>query len=345
MLTLGIETSCDETACAVLENSSNIRSNVISSSLAQHRQFGGVVPEIASRHSLEAIDLVYLKALRDAKLAAKDLDLIAVTKGPGLIGSIFVGVSFAKALSFALDLPIVGVNHIEAHLEANFIGKRKPKCFVGLVVSGGHTSLIRCEEDRYDLLGETVDDAIGEAYDKVAKLLGLGYPGGPEVDRLAREGDPGEFLFTKPKQKGKFDFSFSGVKTAALHQIQASPKKFKSQKVLKSFCASFQEAVMSWVTQKTILACVDSGIKAVAVGGGVSANSRLRKMLTEACRKNGVQLYLPEFKFTTDNAAMIARMGYTLYKRGVRSKLNFEANPSLKMGDRTNNYNKIRDGQ
>src|SRR3989338_7922137 len=220
MYTLGIETSCDETACAILKGGNQILANVISSSLNRHKPFGGVVPEIASRHCLEAIDVVYQETLRGARLKPNRIDLIAVTQGPGLIGSIFVGVSFAKALSFALDIPLVGVNHIEAHLEANFIGKKKPSQFIGLIVSGGHTSLVRYQNGHYHLLGETIDDAIGEAYDKVAKILGLGYPGGPVIDRLAQSGNPKAFSFTKPKQDGRFDFSFSGIKTAVLNLVE-----------------------------------------------------------------------------------------------------------------------------
>src|SRR3989338_2600446 len=231
MYTLGIETSCDETACAVLKNGDGILANVISSSLAKHRPFGGVVPEIASRHCLEAIDLVYQKALSKARLKPKHIDLIAVTQGPGLIGSIFVGVSFAKALSFSLDIPLIGVNHIEAHLEANFIAAKKPKTYIGLIVSGGHTSLVAYRNNKYHLLGETIDDAIGEAYDKVAKILGLGYPGGPIIDRLAaarlpagrQEGNPKAISFTKPKQEGRFDFSFSGIKTAVYNLYHENP--------------------------------------------------------------------------------------------------------------------------
>ena len=247
MYTLGIETSCDETACAVLEGGDRILANVISSSLARHKPFGGVVPEIASRHCLEAIDLVYQRALRKARIRPEHIDLIAVTRGPGLIGSIFVGVSFAKALSYALNIPFVGVNHLEAHLEANFIGTKKPRTFVGLIVSGGHTSLVCVRSNRYRLLGETVDDAIGEAYDKVAKILGLGYPGGPVIDRLAQSGNGKEFSFTKPKQDGPFDFSFSGIKTAVLNHYECHRKKFLSEDYLKNFCAAFQEAVMGWV--------------------------------------------------------------------------------------------------
>ena len=336
MYTLGIETSCDETACAILKNRDDVLANVISSSLVRHRPFGGVVPEIASRHCLEAIDVVYERTLRKARLEPKQIDLIAVTQGPGLIGSIFVGVSFAKALSFALDVPLIGVNHIEAHLEANFIGQKKHHTFIGLIVSGGHTALLRYEKDRYRLLGETVDDAIGEAYDKVAKILNLGYPGGPVIDRLAQTGNPKSFSFTKPKQDGEFDFSFSGIKTAVLNLYEREKRKFRSEAFLRDFCASFQAHVMRWITQKTFLACEEQKVRCIVVGGGVSANSKLRSLLSEEAELRGIRLFLPPLALTTDNAAMIARLGYAQFKQGRRSDFTMTADPSLKIGGEAN---------
>ncbi len=330
--TLGIETSCDETSCAVLAGPDKILSNVISSSLKRHQPFGGVVPEIASRHALEAIDIVYREALRQAKLKPSEIDLIAVTRGPGLIGSIFVGVSFAKALSFSLDVPLIGVNHIEAHLEANFIGQKRPARFIGLVVSGGHTALVRVSGNHYRVLGETVDDAIGEAYDKAAKILGLGYPGGPVIDRLAQRGNPKGISFTKPKQDRPLDFSFSGIKTAVLYHYEKEKKKFRSQKYVKDFCASFQEHVMKWTVEKTLLACEQERLKAIVVGGGVSANSRLRALLGEEADQRGIKLFIPPFALTADNAAMIARRGLSLYKNGARSDFRMAAYPNLKIG-------------
>src|SRR3989338_306533 len=329
MLTLGIETSCDETACAVIENANIIRASVVSSSLTLHQPFGGVVAEIASRHALEAIDLVYGETLKKAKAKPEDVDLISVTVGPGLIGSLFVGVSFAKALSFALDIPFVGVNHIEAHLEVNFLGKRRPGKYIGVVVSGGHTSILKMSGENYHLLGETIDDAIGEAYDKVSKILGLGYPGGPLIDKLAREGNPKTFSFTKPKQEGDYNFSFSGIKTAALHLYQREKNRSHSEQYLKDFCASFQEAVVRWVVGKACLACEKEGIKTVVIGGGVSANSRLRELFTEECKKRRDQLFLPERAWTTDNAVMIALLGYRKYRKGIRSDFKTVADPSL----------------
>lgn len=334
MYTLGIETSCDETACAVLKNDKHILSNVVTSSLAKHQKFGGVVPEIASRHSLEAIDYVYHRALKEAGIDQTQIDLIAVTRGPGLIGSIFVGVSFAKALSFSIGAPLIGVNHIEAHLEANFISNPKPASFIGLIVSGGHTSLLRFRRGRYQLIGETVDDAIGEAYDKVAKILGLGYPGGPIIDRLAQKGNSKVFTFTKPKQAGQFDFSFSGIKTAVLRLCGRNPLTQKGEGVfVEDLSASFQETVVRWIVDKTMLACQREKMKNIVVGGGVSANSRLRQLLKEECEKNGIKLYLPPFELTTDNAAMIARLGYSLFQKGKRSEYQMTADPGLKIGE------------
>ncbi len=334
MITLGIETSCDETSCAILENGNKIRSNIISSSLAKHQPFGGVVPEIASRHSLQAIHAVYKTSLSEAKVQSNDIGLIAVTQGPGLVGSLLVGVSFAKSLAFALDCPIIGVHHLEAHLAANFILRKKPKKpFIGLIVSGGHTSLVLVKGSSYEELGATVDDAIGEAYDKTAKILDLGYPGGPVIDRLAQEGNPKAYFFTKPKVDGKFNFSFSGIKTAILHLVKGANGNQKRSpwkgKKLKDLCASFQFAVTSWIIEKTLNACEEKGINTIVVGGGVSANSRLRKVLEQECHLRGYEFFIPPLSLTLDNGAMIARLGYERYRKGFRSNLSLIANPSL----------------
>ncbi len=396
MYTLGIETSCDETACAVLKNDRQILANVVTSSLAKHKAFGGIVPEIASRHCLEAIDYVYQQALDEADIDQNQIDLIAVTRGPGLIGSIFIGVSFAKALSFSIGVPLIGVNHIEAHLEANFISHPKPASFIGLIVSGGHASILCFRRNRYELLGETIDDAIGEAYDKVAKILGLGYPGGPLIDRLAQKGNSKAFSFTKPKQDGKFDFSFSGIKTAVLRLCEqkkflpplwgkvrmgvdsemippplSSPIRHKTRRdsstphknrrlrppaekrfgtdcanafwrtrgeenFVADLCASFQETVIRWIVDKTILACETEKMKNIVVGGGVSANSRLRQLFQEEAGMNRINLLIPPFELTTDNAAMIARLGYSLFKKGKHSEYQMTADPSLRIGEETN---------
>lgn len=331
MLTLGIETSCDETSCAVLENGNKILSNIVSSSFAKHKPFGGVVPEIASRHCLEQIDFVFREALRWAKVSRKDLNLVAVTYGPGLVGSLLVGLSFAKALAYELKIPFIGVNHLEGHLSANFIENSPPEGpFVGLTVSGGHTELTYHRGKSVELLGSTVDDAVGEAYDKTAKLLGLGYPGGPIIDRLAREGDPRAYRFSKPKQEGRFDFSFSGIKTAVLYLVNR--ERIFGEK-LKDLCASFQEAVARWLTEKTIAACRQKKAKEIVVGGGVSANSRLRHLLAEEAEPYRIRVRFPSLPLTQDNAAMIARRGWELYKQGRRSKWTLSAKPDLKIGE------------
>ncbi len=335
MLTLGIETSCDETSCAVLENGNRILSNVVSSSLAKHKPFGGVVPEIASRHCLEQIDFVFKTALRKTKVAEKDLGLIAVTQGPGLVGSLLVGLSFAKALAYQLGIPFVGVNHLEGHLAANFIGRPLPRHpYIGLIVSGGHTELTVHRNGSVKILGSTVDDAVGEAYDKSAKLLGLGYPGGPLIDRLAQKGNPQAFRFTKPRQEGRFDFSFSGIKTAVRNVI-ASPvcSAPRNDRILNDLCASFQETVVGWLVEKTIDACRTQKVKEVVVGGGVSANSRLRRLLGEEARPYGIRVWFPPLALTVDNAAMIARRGWELYRNGKRSDWKISALPNMRIGE------------
>lgn len=334
MFTLGIETSCDETSCAVLRGKDEILSNIVSSSLFKHKKFGGVVPEIASRHCMEQIQCVFEEALQEAGIQPKDLGLVAVTKGPGLIGSLLVGVAFAKAVAYQLGIPFVGVNHMEAHLVANFFGVEEPKRFIGLLVSGGHTMLTFCEEGKIHILGETVDDAVGEAYDKVAKIMGLSYPGGPVLDKLARKGNPSVFHFTKPKQEGRFNFSFSGVKTAVLYQFQ-DPKTGKANSAApsqKDMAASFQHAVIGWLVEKAIDAAEFKKIKDIAVGGGVSANAYLREKLTRDGAEKGIKVWFPPLELSTDNAAMIARRGFELHKRGIRSSLNMTGNPALTIG-------------
>jgi N6-L-threonylcarbamoyladenine synthase len=330
-LTLGIETSCDETSCAVLQGKDLLLSNVISSSLFRHKKFGGVVPEIASRHCMEQIQCVFEESLREAKIQASDLDLIAVTQGPGLIGSLLVGVSFAKALAYQLNIPIVGVNHMEAHLVANFFGAKEPKRFIGLLVSGGHTMLTFCKKGKIHILGETVDDAVGEAYDKVAKILGLSYPGGPILDKLAKTGNPRAVHFTKPKQDNRFAFSFSGIKTAVLYLVQdfKTGKRKTGAPSVKDIIASFQHAVIGWLVEKAIDAAKFKKVTDIVVGGGVSANSYLREKLTRDAATQGIKVWFPPFMLSTDNAAMIARRGFELHKQGKRSKLNMTGNPGL----------------
>jgi N6-L-threonylcarbamoyladenine synthase len=329
--TLGIETSCDETSCSVVKDGTKILSNVVSSSLFRHKKFGGVVPEIASRHSMEQIQCVFHEALEEAKIKPKDLDLIAVTQGPGLIGSLFVGVSFAKALAYELGIPLIGVNHMEAHLVANFFGQPEPKRYVGLLVSGGHTMLTFCEKGKIHILGETVDDAVGEAYDKVAKILGLRYPGGPILDKLAREGNPRAVPFTRPKQDNRFDFSFSGVKTAVLYRVK-DPKTGQPKPdapSTKDIAASFQYAAIGWLIEKALDAAEFKGVKDIVVGGGVSANSYLRAKLTRDGAAQRIKVWFPPFVLSTDNAAMIARRGFELCKQGHRSSYKMTGNPGL----------------
>ena len=333
MLTLGIETSCDETSCAVVKNGTKILSNVVSSSLFRHKKFGGVVPEIASRHCMEQIQCVFHEALEEAKIKPKDLDLVAVTQGPGLIGSLFVGVSFAKALAYELGIPLIGVNHMEAHLVANFFDRPVPKKYIGLLVSGGHTMLTFCEKGKIHVLGETVDDAVGEAYDKVAKIMGLGYPGGPIIDQLSKKGDFKAVQFTRPKQDDRFAFSFSGVKTAVLYLVK-DPKTGKPRPDAPSkedIAASFQYAVISWLVEKALDACEYKGVKDIVVGGGVSANSYLREKLARDAKVQGIEVRFPPFSLSTDNAAMIARRGWELHKKGKRSKFTMTGDPALQI--------------
>ncbi len=350
MLTLGIETSCDETSCAVLKGARQILSNIVSSSLFRHKPFGGVVPEIASRHCLEQVDIVFKEALKEAKVKPEDLDVIAVTQGPGLIGSLLVGVCFAKSLSYQLKIPLVAVNHLEAHLVAPFLRYQvprgepvplvpgtvvPPRRFLGLLVSGGHTCLTLHKKTHTVLLGETVDDAVGEAYDKVAKILGLGYPGGPILDKLAYEGDPEKFHFTKPKQKNPFDFSFSGIKTAVLYAVQKErvrgSQKSLSRPLICDMAASFQQACVKWLVEKTLAAAENQKVKDIVVGGGVSANSLLRKVLTEEGKKRSLRVWFPPLSLTTDNAAMIARRGLELYRQGKRAAFDLTGDPNLKV--------------
>ncbi len=330
-MTLGIETSCDETSCSVLRGKDTLLSNVVSSSLFRHKKFGGVVPEIASRHCMEQIQCVFEEALRQAQCGAQDLNLIAVTQGPGLIGSLLVGVSFAKALGYQLGIPVVGVNHMEAHLVANFFGQKEPKRFIGLLVSGGHTMLTFCQQGKIKILGETIDDAVGEAYDKVAKILGLTYPGGPVIDKLAREGNAATVRFTRPKLDERFSFSFSGIKTAVLYQVRDPKTGQPNPKApsVKDMAASFQQAVIGWLVEKALDAADLKKVKDIVVGGGVSANTYLREKLTRDAAARGIKVWFPPFVLSTDNGAMIARRGFELHKNGVRSKLNMTGDPGL----------------
>lgn len=333
MVTLGIETSCDETAVAIVEGG-KVLSSEISSSVHLHSCYGGVVPEIASRFHTEYIYSVLKKALRDASKKIEDIDLVAVTQGPGLPGSLLVGIAFAKAISFSKEVPIIGVNHLHAHIQSCFLTEggenriREMFPFVGVVVSGGHTSIYVCKSlDDFALIGRTKDDAVGEAFDKVAKLLGLGYPGGPVVEKKASDFS-GEEKIDFPrallKEKDDLDFSFSGIKTAVMYYWKDSDK---SEHEKEKICSSFQEAVVDVLDKKLSRAVEISGIKRLAVGGGVINNGALRERLVSSSGDKGIELYLPPREYCADNAAMIAAFGETLYNGGGRSDLFLNAQP------------------
>jgi N6-L-threonylcarbamoyladenine synthase len=334
MRVLAIETSCDDTGAAVVSNGRKILSNIVSSQVSIHQKYGGVVPELASRRHIECIVPIVTEALETAKMTLKEIDGIAVTHGPGLVGSLLVGLSFAKSLSFVTGLPFVGVNHIEAHLSAIFLDKNPPKFpFVGLVVSGGHTSLFRVDGfGRYKRLGQTRDDAAGEAFDKVGKLLGLGYPGGPIIDELSKTGDPKAVRFPRASLgKDSSDFSFSGLKTAVVNYVKARPESPEgySKDLIRDIVSSFQEAVVDILVKKTLHAAQNQGLKRVVLSGGVAANCRLREKMEEEASQHKVKLYLPSPSFCTDNAAMVGVVGYEYLKRGIRSPLSLNAFSNL----------------
>jgi N6-L-threonylcarbamoyladenine synthase len=322
MLILGIESSCDETAAAVVEDGVKILSNVISSQIAVHSPYGGVVPELASRKHVEAILPVMARALSEARIEGGDVDAIAVTQGPGLVGALLVGLSAGKAMAYALQKPLVAVNHLEGHMHAAFLG-RTPlnEPFICLVVSGGHTALYRVTPDgRSSLLGATRDDAAGEAFDKVAKLLGLGYPGGVVIDQLAVKGNPHAFQFPKAYlEKDSLQFSFSGIKTAVanfVRRFERVPSVGEGEPYrLEDLVASFQEAVVDVLVTKTVRAARMTRLSNVAVVGGVAANRRLRQRLEEELSVEGLKLYLPPLSFCTDNAVMIAAAAHSIWKR------------------------------
>ena len=336
MLTLGIETSCDETSVSITDKH-KVLSNIVSSSVEFHKRYGGVVPEIASRYHVEYIMPVFSKALAKSGKSLGDIKLIAVTNGPGLVGALLTGISLAKSLSYSRKIPIIGVNHVLAHLYSAFLNEgRKPKFpFVGLVVSGGHTALFYCKAiGKQKLLGQTQDDAIGEAYDKVAKMLGLGYPGGPAIEKTAGL-STGENKINFPKSylgKDSLDFSFSGVKTAVLYYVRKAEQGHKfDKKLISDICYSFQEAALDVLVDKTCLAARLNKVNTVIVGGGVAANSRLRQKLTSAASLYGIKVFFPEFKYCLDNAAMIGALGEELYKKGNRSDLYLSAEPNLEI--------------
>lgn len=329
MLTLGIETSCDETGASVVRDSEEVLSNTVASSLEFHKRYGGVVPEIATRYHVEVIGYVVRDALRSAGIKPRDIDMIAVTKGPGLVGALLVGISFAKSLSYALGVPIIGVNHLWAHIYSGLVGRPQTRFpFMGLVVSGGHTSLVICEEiGKFRSLGQTRDDAVGEAFDKVAKILGLGYPGGPAIEEVARKGDPDTVKFT-PAYLGdnSYDFSFSGLKTAVLYYTKG--KRLKGR-LVADIAASFQKAAIASLVDRSIEACISKGIRTLIVGGGVSANRLLRRHLSETGTGNGVEVIFPKLRLSLDNGAMVAATGYLLHTKGMRSDMRLTAESDL----------------
>ncbi len=317
MLVLGIESSCDETAAAVVKDGERLLSSVIASQIATHSKYGGVVPEIASRQHAEAISPVIMQAMDDASLVWDDLSGIAVTRGPGLVGSLLVGLSVAKALAFARKLPFVGVNHVESHIAAIFLAVRKPAFpFAALVVSGGHTTIYHVRDfNNLQILGQTRDDAAGEAFDKAAKMLGIGYPGGAIIDGLAKKGDRAAFALPRA-MKGSLDFSFSGLKTALLEILKKKGTIFASE-ALPHLAASYQEAIVDVLVEKTLRAAKISDLERIVVCGGVACNSRLRARFTEQAGAEGRELFLPEPALCSDNAAMVAALGSQLLKRGI----------------------------
>ncbi len=329
---LAIETSCDETAAAVVEDGRRILSSVIASQVETHALYGGVVPEIASRQHIEAVDAVVAQALEQAGMALQDVDAVAVTQGPGLVGALLVGVSCAKALAYGARLPLVPVNHIEGHICANYLAHaacRPP--FVCLVASGGHSNVVEVQDyGVYTLLGSTLDDAAGEAFDKAARVLGLPYPGGPLLDKLSAQGNPDALPLPKPRLEGRYDFSFSGLKTALInrvHQLRQAGQDIPAADI----AASFQKAVVEQLVSKALLAAKDRGAAALAVAGGVSANSLLRARLEEGSAHLGIPCYLPPLSLCTDNAAMIGSAAFWRLMRGELAGLDLNAVPSLSL--------------
>lgn len=333
---LAIESSCDETAAAVVVNGRDVRSNIISSQIDLHTLYGGVVPEIASRKHVENINYVIQEALSQASVTLNDLDAIAVTYGPGLVGALLVGVAEAKAIAYAKKLPLIGVHHIEGHISANYIeNKDLEPPYICLVVSGGHSHLVKVTDyGEYEILGRTRDDAAGEAFDKVARAIGLGYPGGPKIDKVAREGNPEAIDFPRASiAENPYDFSFSGLKSAVLNYLNQCEMKGEAY-VQADVAASFQKAVVDVLTEHAMMAIDESGMKKLAIAGGVASNSALRKAMEEACKNKGVAFYLPSPVLCTDNAAMIGAAAYYEYIKGVRHGWDLNAIPNLKLGER-----------
>ena len=326
-LILGIETSCDETAAAIVEDGKKIISNIVASQITFHQKYGGVVPEIASRKHIEYIIPVIDKALSTPGKKLDDLSGIAVTYGPGLVGSLLVGLSVAKAIAYTQNIPLIGVNHLEAHIYANFLERKEIEPpFICLIVSGGHTSLVYIKDFReYKFLGQTKDDAAGEAFDKIAKILNLGYPGGPIIEKLAKKGNPLAINFPRPLLNNKsYDFSFSGLKTAVIYYIKKTKEENKIVQV-KDILASFQQAVIDVLVEKTIRAALEFDTKKIILAGGVAANDLLRRSIKKRANSLKFKVFYPSFSLCTDNAAMVASVGYYKLRENKKSSLNLDA--------------------
>lgn len=336
VLILAIESSCDETAASVVKNGREVLSNVISSQIELHKLYGGVVPEIASRKHIEKINQVIEEALEEAKVTLDDIDAIGVTYGPGLVGALLVGVAEAKAIAFAKNIPLVGVHHIEGHISANYIeNKELEPPFICLVVSGGHTHLVCVKEyGQYEIIGRTRDDAAGEAFDKVARAIGLGYPGGPKIDKLSKEGNADAIVFPKAHiNDAPYDFSFSGVKSSVLNYINGCKMKGEEYSCA-DIAASFQKAVTEVLVENAMRAVKEYGLNKLAIAGGVASNSTLRSAMQKACEENGVAFYHPSPIYCTDNAAMIGAAAYYEYLSGTRHGWDLNAVPNLRLGER-----------
>lgn len=340
IITLALESSCDETSVSVVKNGREVLSNIVSSQIDLHKKFGGVVPEVASRKHVENISYVIDEALEEAKLTFEDIDIIGTTYGPGLVGALLVGLSTAKALAYSLAKPLVGVNHIEGHIYANFIQyKDLEPPFVCLIVSGGHTHLVHMKDyGAYEVLGKTRDDAAGEAFDKVARAIGLGYPGGPLIDKLAKKGNNKAINFPRTYlEKNSLDFSFSGLKSAVLNYLNSS--KMKGIEIVEEdIAASFQQAVIDVLVDKTITAAQRCGVDTIVLAGGVAANSGLRELLGKRAEENSFNLMVPPISLCTDNAAMIGCAAYYDYINGHTADMYLNAVPNLKLGDK---YKKV----
>jgi len=320
MIVLGIESSCDETSVALVKDGKKILANIVASSLKLHSKYGGVVPEIASRMQLESITSVFLEAIKVAKISPKKIDLISCTITPGLPGSLFVGISFAKALALSLEKPLLGINHVYSHIYANFLCHNNIKLpVIALVVSGGHTSLFYIKDfSNIQVLGQTNDDACGEAFDKVAKILGLGYPGGPLIEKLAKRGDKYKIKFACSGTKNELDFSFSGIKTSVLYYLKG--KKVNTC-IKQDLAACFQETVINTLIKKALIACNRKNVKQLLIGGGVAANSNLRNKFLASTKESGITCFFPSVSLCMDNAAMVSGLAYQLNKQGAKDNL------------------------